>query len=310
MHTCLCVYICDTHHMWVCAWAYMHVHTCTHGCGYTRVCVHVCECVHAYTCTRVLSVCLGMGDHTCTHTDTGLQPHWNASSRKQSLLSPVASSGPQLHPEGLWENVPSLPEVLCHPRKAGPHGDVPERLSGEGVLLKHKQKTSLAHLIPPPGPPPTGLKAQQPVVLMGNRHLLWGPLPGNLQLLWTTTRNLGLGIPYLLQTRSTPCKEEHQIPLPLQQHPLSPSLRSPHPFPRKQRSPQMFCVSRRIRPASGSTRPAHPPREESHQHSFRQAVCAVPCFLSPSRVFKMLRGMCPVLGLSSSRGSTSPPDLP
>ncbi|KAI4589143.1 hypothetical protein MJG53_003551 [Ovis ammon polii x Ovis aries] len=40
-------------------------------------------------------------------------------------------------------------------------------------------------------------KAQCPAVLMGNRHLPWGPLPGHPQLLRPTARNLVLGIPYL-----------------------------------------------------------------------------------------------------------------
>lgn len=81
-----------------------------------------------------------------------MQPRCNGGSRERGLLYLVASSGPQLHPEGLRENVSCLSEVLCHPRKAGPLGDVPECVSGEGVLLKHKQKTSRAHPIPFPRP--------------------------------------------------------------------------------------------------------------------------------------------------------------
>lgn len=149
---------------------------------------------------------------------------------------------------------------------------------------------------------------------MGNRHLPWGPLPGHPQLLRPTARNLVLGIPYLFILAAPRAKEEHQIPLPLQQHPLSASLVTTSCSQETEKPPNVLYVyGVRIRPFTGSTRwldvwssrvalPTLIGRSPTSIRLDTEVMCAVPCFLSPSRGLSDAQGMCPALGLSSSRG--------
>lgn len=127
----------------------MHVYMCIHA--HVGVGTHGgCECVHAYA--HMCSVHAGMRDHTCRHRHGLHSPAEMPAPGKQACCLLLLH---QLHScTGRTLRKCTRPSrVLCHPRKAGPHRDVPERLSGEGVLLKHKQKTSATHLISPPGPP-------------------------------------------------------------------------------------------------------------------------------------------------------------
>lgn len=150
----------------------MHVYMCIHahmGVG-TRMGV-VSVCMH--TCTYVFCACLGIGTHMQAHRHRFAAPLKCQPGETRPAVSWLLLQAHNCTRKDFEKMYPGLPEVLCHPRKAGPH-----RMFLNAYLrrcsLKHKQKTSLAHLISP-SRPTSHRAAQCPAVLMGNRHF-----PGTL----------------------------------------------------------------------------------------------------------------------------------